>query len=107
VLILENRSFDHMLGYLKLEGGRAEVEGLTPGMSNTLSFDFNGTPRGTAFPVHHLESTIFEVDPGHNQPQTATQINAGRRDMSGFVDDFAKVMQARGERFSPGQISCA
>ena len=28
VAILENRSFDHMLGYLSFLGGRGEVEGL-------------------------------------------------------------------------------
>ena len=34
VLIMENRSFDHLLGYLRLEGNRNDVEGLTPGLSN-------------------------------------------------------------------------
>src|SRR5437867_9674772 len=33
VLMMENRSFDHMLGYLKLELGRQDVEGLTEGLS--------------------------------------------------------------------------
>jgi phospholipase C len=27
VLMLENRSFDHVLGYLSLEGGRADING--------------------------------------------------------------------------------
>src|SRR5690348_17990116 len=35
VLLMENRSFDHMLGYLRLEGNRNDVEGLTPGLSNS------------------------------------------------------------------------
>jgi phospholipase C len=34
VLMLENRSFDHMLGYLSLDGGRDEVDGRRPGMAN-------------------------------------------------------------------------
>jgi phospholipase C len=33
---MENRSFDHMLGYLKLEARRDDVDGLTPNMSNEL-----------------------------------------------------------------------
>ena len=33
VLVMENRSFDHMLGYLALDG-RTEVDGLKPGMKN-------------------------------------------------------------------------
>jgi phospholipase C len=32
VLLLENRSFDHMLGYLSLEGGRGEVDGVKGGV---------------------------------------------------------------------------
>jgi phospholipase C len=31
VLMMENRSFDHMLGYLTIDGGRADVEGLRKG----------------------------------------------------------------------------
>jgi phospholipase C len=34
VLMLENRSFDHMIGYLSLEAGRDDVDGLRPGMAN-------------------------------------------------------------------------
>jgi phospholipase C len=35
VLMLDNRSFDHMLGYLSLEGGRSDIEGLRPGITNS------------------------------------------------------------------------
>ena len=34
VLMLENRSFDHMLGFLTLEGGRPDVDGLKASMAN-------------------------------------------------------------------------
>jgi hypothetical protein len=34
VLMLENRSFDHMLGYLSLEGGRSDVDGLRADFAN-------------------------------------------------------------------------
>jgi phospholipase C len=30
VLMLQNRSFDHMLGYFSLEGGRSDVDGPRP-----------------------------------------------------------------------------
>jgi phospholipase C len=36
VLMMENRSFDHMLGYLSLIGERDEVVGLKTRMTNTL-----------------------------------------------------------------------
>jgi phospholipase C len=59
VLVMENRSFDHMLGYLKLEGARPEVDGLTADMSNT--FDKK------TFRVRLLTKTSFEKgqDPCH------------------------------------------
>ncbi len=34
VLMLENRSFDHMLGYLSLEGGRSDVDGVRGEFAN-------------------------------------------------------------------------
>jgi phospholipase C len=51
VLMLENRSFDHMLGYLSLEGGRGDIDGLRAEFSN----EYNG--RG--YPVHHLDTTAI------------------------------------------------
>jgi phospholipase C len=35
VLMMENRSFDHFLGYLTLENGRTDVDGLTNLMHNS------------------------------------------------------------------------
>ncbi|MES2742183.1 MAG: alkaline phosphatase family protein [Pseudomonadota bacterium] len=46
VLMLESRSFDHMLGYLSLEGGRADIDGLRP--------EFCNRHAGLAYPVHPL-----------------------------------------------------
>ena len=34
VVMLENRSFDHMLGYLSLTGRRPDIDGLRPGLAN-------------------------------------------------------------------------
>ena len=34
VMMLENRSFDHMLGYLSLTGRRPDIDGLRPGLAN-------------------------------------------------------------------------
>jgi len=39
--MLEHRSFDHMLGYLKLKAKRADVDGLTGNETNEY-------PKGTA-----------------------------------------------------------
>ena len=34
VVMLENRSFGHMLGYLSLSGRRPDIDGLRPGLAN-------------------------------------------------------------------------
>ena len=51
VLMMENRSFDHMLGYLKLEENR-DLEGLTPGLSNS-----DGQ---TSYSIHQLDHTALK-----------------------------------------------
>ena len=88
VLMMENRSFDHMLGYLSLEGGRDDIDGLRAGMANDYG--------GRSYPIHHLERTAFEPaeDPDHSGEATSVQIAGG--DMSGFVDSFAAKLAQRG-----------
>ena len=51
VLMMENRSFDHMLGYLSLEGGRSDVDGVPSGFANEHG--------GRSWPVHHLKNTVI------------------------------------------------
>ena len=51
VLMMENRSFDHMLGYLSLEEGRS-IDGLKTGMSNTYA--------GQPYPIKHLPHSSLE-----------------------------------------------
>src|SRR5207302_5706561 len=75
VLMLENRSFDHMLGYLSLEGGRGDIEGLKAGMSNDSG--------GQAYPIKHLPETHVpnpKWDPNHSSGATEKQINGGKMD---------------------------
>jgi len=89
VLMLENRSFDHMLGYLSLERGRDDVDGLAPGMANDHG--------GRRYPVHRLPATYFPNelwDPEHTAPATDRQINGGA--MDGFSAMYAETLAARG-----------
>lgn len=83
VLMMENRSFDHLLGYLTLEGGRTDVDGLTNDM-------FNTSRDGTAYYVRHLESTVFELDPCHEGSCVDEQISDGN---GGFVLNFERACQ--------------
>jgi phospholipase C len=80
VLLMENRSFDHMLGYLALEGGRADVDGLTADMANIHA--------GKKYPVHHLGTRKLTKadDPAHGGASVRRQI---ANSMGGFMDDFA------------------
>lgn len=64
VLMLENRSFDHMLGYLSLESGRTDIEGLRAGMSNSAG--------GKDYPIVRLPAT-HPPDPNWDPTTQARQ----------------------------------
>ena len=86
VLLMENRSFDHMLGYLSLpadQGGmsRSDVDGLNGHEYNS----YNGIIYST-FP---LTDTCFAPDPPHGYEPVHHAINGGR--MDGFVRSFAEA----------------
>jgi len=74
VLMLENRSFDHMLGYLSLRGRRPEIDGLRPGLANEY--------QGRAYPVHHLAATALQMDPDHSASAIDQQIADGNMSAS-------------------------
>jgi phospholipase C len=89
VLMLENRSFDHMLGYLSLEAGREEVDGLQRGMANDHA--------GRRYSIHHLAATHFpdeRWDPEHTAAATDRQVNDGR--MDSFPASYAETLNSRG-----------
>jgi phospholipase C len=95
VLMLENRSFDHMLGYLSLspaEGGkdRQDVDGLRgPGVN------FNQAD-GSTYPIRRLTVTQFggeAEDPDHSGASVDEQLKGGT--MGGFVENFKRASGAR------------
>jgi phospholipase C len=94
VVMLENRSFDHMLGYLSLPealGGRArtDVDGLRGPAIDVNSHD------GRDFPIEHLEMTAFggeAEDPDNSSRSVEEQLAGGGQ---GFVSNFARVSAAR------------
>jgi len=86
VLMLENRSFDHMLGYLSLEGARGDVDGLRGEFANEHD--------GRSYPIHHLDSTAIADDPDHSASSVDLQI--GGSAMNGFVTSFAGTLSRRG-----------
>jgi phospholipase C len=88
VVMLENRSFDHMLGYLSLESGRSDIDGLAPGMANEVA--------GKRSEIHHLTATHIPTplwDPDHSAAATDVQVNGGA--MDGFAASFAQTLAGR------------
>ena len=81
VLMMENRSFDHMLGYLSLEEGRS-IDGLKAGMSNSYG--------GKKYPIKHLPTKTMsnKEDPCHKGACVAEQLSGAN---GGFVANFAKT----------------
>lgn len=86
VLMMENRSFDHMLGHLSLEAGRGDVDGLRA--------EFANEHEGHRYPVHHLGATAIADDPDHSADAVDLQVGGGA--MDGFVASFARTLSERG-----------
>ena len=80
-LMQENRSFDHMLGFLRRVEGRLDIDGLTGTESNTLTSAGN-----VSVPVARLSSTRFPFSPDHRRAAVTRQIADGK--MTGFVNSF-------------------
>ena len=80
VLMLENRSFDHMLGYLSLKGA-LPVNGLRHPLDPHTN-TYNGQP----YPLFPLTS-LRVPDPLHDRQHIRIQIDGGS--MHGFVASYA------------------
>lgn len=84
VLMLENRSFDHMLGDLSLSKGRKDVNGLADGMSNPDAL-------GVAKKIRAVTAEKFITDAGHDFEDVMKQLamRDGKATMQGFVQNYA------------------
>jgi phospholipase C len=92
VLMLENRSFDHMLGYLSLPPavggkGRTDVDGLT---GNETNDDANGV----RFPVKRMASPIMNGDPCHEWDCIEEQLDNNN---GGFLTNYARTVVSNPE----------
>lgn len=90
VLMLENRSFDNMLGFLSVTGGRADIDGLTGVEQETYG--------GRTYQVHHLAQTAGHgelEDPCHSGRCVDEQLS------DGFVSSYAKYIADWEKRNGP------
>ncbi len=77
VLMMENRSFDQMLGWLKLTAGRGDVDGL----DGTQSENFNGR---TFQPFRFRDRWTLRPDPDHSGDAIGDQLR------NGYVQCYAR-----------------
>lgn len=92
VLMMENRSFDHMLGYLSREKGRRDIDGLKGDEKNRYA--------GKDYPSFKLTDTDFFQSPPHSHEPVESQINGGK--MDGFAAAFAQKFA--GTDVDPGRV---
>ncbi|CAE6763164.1 MULTISPECIES: alkaline phosphatase family protein [Paraburkholderia] len=91
VVMMENRSFDHVLGYLSLDG--KDVNGLSA--DPTWLENFTNLYGGKTYPIHALSpSTQLIPDPPHDRTPISTQIktpcaNGDCPELGGFVASYA------------------
>ncbi|CAE6730989.1 alkaline phosphatase family protein [Paraburkholderia aspalathi] len=91
IVMMENRSFDHVLGYLSLDG--KDVNGLSA--DPTWLENFTNRYGGKTYPIHALSpSTQLIPDPPHDRTPISTQIktpcaNGGCPELGGFVASYA------------------
>lgn len=87
VVIMENRSFDHVLGYLSLPGGRTNVEGL-----GDEAWRMAHANPGEVGSVPPFALTRMEIpDPPHERDPIALQLGrvpGGPEPMRGFVRSY-------------------
>lgn len=95
VLQLENRSFDHMLGYLALPGNALPSHGELGTTVNGLNGATNSFD-GVTFLPEPLDEDAFDrhdLDPPHDAEEVERQIAGGS--MSGFVEAWADKLHRK------------
>jgi phospholipase C len=114
-LMMENRSFDHMLGSLSLplaQGGqgRSDVEGLN---GTEYNLDVSGAKKCVHLrqaPNSRQPDTAFLTDPDHDWDGIVQQLSGDTRDPkltsnAGFVVNFAKKIDDDVKNLPPGTQS--
>jgi len=89
LVMMENRSFDHMLGHLKLEDTASDIDGLAEPLEQ-----YNNIYKGTNYPLYNLPHDVeLEGDVPHENNDVETQMKLnkvnGKYTMKGFVEAYA------------------
>jgi phospholipase C len=87
VVMMENRSFDHLLGYLSRDGGRTDVDGLEPA-DIAVPTQFNYFNGRYYYPVRLTDPQILD-SPHHSHENVKAQLADGH---AHFVSDYARIV---------------
>ena len=87
VVMMENRSFDHLLGYLSRDGGRTDIEGLEPA-EIAVPTQFNYYNGHYYYPTHLTDPQILD-SPHHSHENVKAQLADGH---AHFVSDYARIV---------------
>jgi phospholipase C len=102
VLMLENRSFDHIFGYLDVPG----VEGIGAGQSNPTDIGWGGHPAATiaAFPSVVPGAYVVDPDPPHEYSDVTLQLFGqpvvpvpAKPTNQGFVMAYSQMQGSNGQ----------
>jgi phospholipase C len=93
LVIMENRSFDHMLGHLKYEGLMPDIDGLDQNL-----VQYQNLCQGSIFTPFAAQDHQLASDVPHEFDYVATQLAesvvTGNFAMNGFVEAYAKFTNA-------------
>src|SRR5690348_11894505 len=85
ITFLENRSFDHILGYLGLPDSGHPKAARIEGIQHALLY-YAHEP----YPPHRVTSASIDPDPPHEREDIAIQINSTWGTMKGFVTSYGR-----------------
>src|SRR4051794_14300512 len=92
ILMLENRSFDHILGHLSIArfGNRKDVAGL---VDPEVNLDYTNFLDGQGYQPFELKDTLLAHDLPHSRGLVDVQLakNGNRFTMSGFVEAYHRA----------------
>lgn len=91
VLMMENRSFDHMLGYLSRDAGRTDVDGLAKPNAEGFSGQWSRLGDQIIQPFKLEAANIPNGDPNHSHTETVAQIGVDGG-MHGFAESYQRVL---------------
>ena len=92
IVCMENRSFDHLLGYLNLPGNHPKWQEIN-GIFEAMKYYSDAVVK-----PHPLMTPNIDPDPPHERENVDIQINSSPVKMQGFVDSYLRAFpHARGE----------